>query len=549
MAAEPLHRSSLPDPFRAGLAAGWQVIDASTLAEDHTFEADVAIIGTGAGGGTAAEILCDAGLTVIMIEEGPLATSSDFRMRESDAYPQLYQESASRKTRDKAINILQGRCVGGGTTVNWTSSFRTPEATLQHWRDAFGLDGFAAADLAPWFERMERRLSVAPWPVAPNENNEALRRGAQALGIGVGAIRRNVAGCWNIGYCGMGCPTNAKQSMLVTTIPAALTRGATLLTRTRAWKLEQVTGRDSRIATLACVGLNAQGTDPTPRRIVVRAKTFIAAAGAIGTPALLLRSEVPDPHGVVGKRTFLHPTVVSAALMAEPVGGFAGAPQTIYSDHFLAVAPDGPIGYKLEAPPIHPVLAATTLPGIGPAHARWMHELAHLQVIIALLRDGFHPDSPGGSVVLRGDGSPLLDYRLNDYFWEGARRAFATMARIQFAAGATTVMPVHGAAASFTRWPEARDAIAALPLAPLATPVVSAHVMGGCPIGPDLRRAAADSNGRYHHLDNLYVFDGSLFPTSIGANPQLSIYALVAKLASALGETLRPRRTGQARLG
>ena len=549
MAAEPLRQSRLPDPFRAGLAAGWKVLDASTLGEDRTFEADVAIIGTGAGGGTAAEILCAAGLAVIMIEEGPLVTSSDFRMRESDAYPQLYQESASRKTSDKAINILQGRCVGGGTTVNWTSSFRTPEATLQHWRDAFGLDGFGAADLAPWFERMERRLSVAPWPVAPNENNEVLRRGAQALGIEVGTIRRNVAGCWNIGYCGMGCPTNAKQSMLVTTIPAALARGATLLTRTRAWKLERVNGRERRIGTLACVGLDARGTDPTPRRIVVRAKTFIVAAGAIGTPALLLRSEVPDPHGVVGKRTFLHPTVVSAARMAEPVDGFAGAPQTIYSDHFLAVAPDGPIGYKLEAPPIHPVLAATTLPGIGPAHAHWMHELSHLQVVIALLRDGFHPDSPGGSVVLRGDGSPLLDYALNDYFWEGARRAFATMAQIQFAAGATTVMPVHGSAAAFRRWPDARAAIAALPLAPLATPVVSAHVMGGCPIGPDLRRAAVDSSGRYHHLDNLYVFDGSVFPTSIGANPQLSIYALTAKLASALGEALRPHRTGQARLG
>jgi len=535
----------LPDPFRDGLAAGWKAIDASTLAEDRVFEADVAIVGTGAGGGTAAEILSAAGLSVLMIEEGPLATSSDFRMREADAYPQLYQESASRKTGDKAINILQGRCVGGGTTVNWTSSFRTPEATLRYWHDAFGLEGFAAADLAPWFERMERRLGIAPWLVAPNQNNEVLRRGAQALGVEVGTIRRNVVGCWNIGYCGMGCPTNAKQSMLVTTIPAALSRGATLLTRTRAWKLEPASGPGGRIGALECLGLDARGTDPTPRRIVVRAKTFIAAAGAIGTPALLLRSNVPDPHGVVGKRTFLHPTVVSAALMPERVAGFAGAPQSIYSDQFLGGATDGPIGYKLEAPPIHPVLAAITLPGLGPAHARWMHELPHLQVIIALLRDGFHRDSPGGKVVLRSDGSPLLEYGLNDYFWDGARRALATMAQIQFAAGATSVMPVHGSATSFTRWPEARQAIAALPLAPLVTPVVSAHVMGGCPIGPDVRRSAVDSSGRYHHLENLYVLDGSVFPTSIGANPQLSIYAVSAKLASALGETLRPRPVGQ----
>jgi choline dehydrogenase-like flavoprotein len=534
MMAEVLRVSRLPDPFRVGQRSGWKVIDASTLTDDRSFEADVAIVGTGAGGGTAAEILSDAGLSVVMIEEGPLATSSDFHMREAEAYPQLYQESASRKTKDKAINILQGRCVGGGTTVNWTSSFRTPEATLDYWRSAFGVEGFGVADLAPWFERAERRVNVAPWTVAPNENNDALRRGAQALGLGFGTIRRNVKGCWNIGYCGTGCPTNAKQSMLVTTIPAALARGATLLTRTRAWKLEHENARNGQISALECIGLDARGTDPTSRRITVRAKTFIAAGGAIGTPALLLRSRVPDPHGVVGKRTFLHPTVVSAALMPERIDGFAGAPQTIYSDHFLDVAPGGPIGYKLEAPPIHPVLAAITLPGQGDAHARWMRELAHMQVVIALLRDGFHADSPGGSVALRDDGTPVLDYPLNDYFWEGARRAFATMAEIQFASGATTVMPVHASGASFNRWRDAREAIAALALAPLVAPVVSAHVMGGCPIGPDVRRAAVDPTGRYHHLDNLYVLDGSLFPTSVGANPQLSIYAVTAKLASGL---------------
>jgi choline dehydrogenase-like flavoprotein len=549
MAATVLQQSRLPDPFRAGLAAGWKVIDASTLTEDHNFEADVAIVGTGAGGGTAAEILCDAGLAVVMIEEGPLATSSDFRMRESDAYPQLYQESASRKTRDKAINILQGRCVGGGTTVNWTSSFRTPETTLQYWRSAFGLEGFGPVDLAPWFERMERRLAIAPWAVPANENNDVLRRGAQALSFSVGTIRRNVVGCWNIGYCGMGCPTNAKQSMLVTTIPAALARGATLLTRTRAWRLEHANGRGGRISVLECFGLDARGTDPTPRRIIVRAKTFIVAAGAIGTPALLLRSEVPDPHGVVGKRTFLHPTVVSAALMPERVDGFAGAPQTIYSDHFLDVATDGPVGYKLEAPPIHPVLAAITLSGHGVGHARWMNELSHMQVVIALLRDGFHPESVGGTVSLRSDGSPVLDYPFSGYLWSGVRRAFASMAEIQFAAGAATVMPVHVSGASFTRWGEAREAIAALPLAPLTAPIVSAHVMGGCPIGHDVRRAAVDTGGRYHYLDNLYVLDGSLFPTSIGANPQLSIYAVAAKLAGALAESLAPRRVGSARLG
>ncbi len=541
MGAAATAPTALADPFRAGLAAGWKVIDASALSRDLALDADVVIVGTGAGGGTAAEILSDAGLNVVLVEEGPLATSSDFHMREPEAYSQLYQESSARKSKDRSINILQGRCVGGSTTINWTSSFRTPPATLEHWAREFALEGFGVADLAPWFEHMEQRLGVAPWLVAPNENNIALRRGATALGISTGEIRRNVKGCWNLGYCGMGCPTNAKQSMLVTTIPAALARGATLVTRARALTIAHANGR---AATLECAAMDAAGTDPTTRRIVVRAATFVVSGGAIGSPALLIRSKVPDPHGVLGKRTFLHPTVVSAALMPERVDGYSGAPQSIYSDHFLDLPPDGPLGYKLEAPPLHPILVATTLPGHGVAHADWMRQLSHMHVLIALMRDGFTARSPGGSVNLNADGSPVLDYRLDDFFWDAARRALVSMAEIQFAAGARSVMPLHAPVASYSSVSAAKAAIAALALEPLKTSVVSAHVMGGCAFGPDPKRSVTDRTGRHHQLENLYVFDGSLFPTSIGANPQLSIYGITAKLATELAGRLGARRLG-----
>jgi len=515
---------------------GGAVIDASKLERDLTLEADVVIVGTGAGGGVAAETLSEAGLRVILVEEGPLRTARDFHMDEAEAYPDLYQDSAARKTKDKAINILQGRCVGGGTTVNWTSSFRTPPATLAHWARALHLDGFAPEDMAPWFARMEVRLSVAPWEMAPNANNAALARGAAAIGIAHGTIRRNVVGCANLGYCGMGCPIDAKQSMAVTTIPAALARGATLVTRARALAFAQ---EGDRVTALGCAAMDAAGVRPTARRITLRAGTFVAAAGAIGTPGLLLRSHVPDPHALLGKRTFLHPVVVSAALMPDEVAGYYGAPQTVYSDHFLDTLPvDGPIGFKLEAPPLHPVLAAITLPSHGAPHASWMRQLPKLQVVLALLRDGFHPASPGGTVTLTGDGTPVLDYPLTPYLWDGARRAFRVMAEIQFAAGATQVMPIHGDGTAYRDWSTARAAIDGFTLAPLVTPVVSAHVMGGAPLGADPRHAVVDTTGRHHQLANLYVLDGSLFPTSIGANPQLSIFAFAARLASALAAKL-----------
>ncbi len=522
----------IADPIAQGLARGWKAYDASTFDRDREFDADVAIIGTGAGGGTAAEILANAGLNVVLIEEGPLRSSRDFHMLERDAYPQLYQESAGRRTKDKGIVILQGRAVGGSTTVNWTSSFRTPPQTLNYWSEHFGLSEYTEDALAPWFEHMERRLSVHLWDEPPNENNAVLARGAKKLGIPTAVIPRNVKGCYNLGYCGMGCPTNAKQSMLVTTIPSALDRGATLISRAR---VQRLTFSGDRADGLECAALDASGLQPGPHTIVIRARTFIVAGGAINSPALLLRSKAPDPYRTLGKRTFLHPTVISAAVMPQVVAAFSGAPQSIYSDHFLHTsALDGPIGYKLEVPPLHPVLLATTTPGFGPSNAKLLTGMPHLQVIIALMRDGFHPQSTGGTVGLHGDGTPLLDYPITPYVWEGVRRALKSMAQIQFAAGAKTVLPLHEAAQPVTSFEEAERLVDALPMEILRATVVSAHVMGGCALGSDPRSSVIDGTARHHHLENVYVFDGSTFPTSVGANPQLSIYGMIARNATRL---------------
>jgi choline dehydrogenase-like flavoprotein len=525
------------DPIREAIASGSKVIDAAALDRDLDLECDVAIVGSGAGGGVTAEALTAAGLDVVILEEGPLASTSDFHMREREAYPQLYQESSARQTTDKSITILQGRCVGGGTTVNWTSSFRTPPRTLNHWRDAYGFRRTNTVDLEPWFARMEERLAIAPWAVAPNENNDVLRRGCAKLGYSHGVIARNVRGCANLGYCGMGCPTGAKQSMLVTTIPAALSRGARLVQRARVARLE-IDGE--RVVALEANGVAGNGAPPSATRVRVRARHFVLAAGGIGSPAVLIRSNAPDPNNLVGRRTFLHPTVISAAIMPRAVNGHAGAPQSVYSDHFVDNAPlDGPAGFKLESGPTHPVLVGITLPGFGEEHTRWMARFPNVQVVIALLRDGFHRDSRGGRVTLASDGTPMLDYTMSDYLWEGVRRAYLAMAEIQFAAGAQSVMPVHENGKPCATLREAREAIEALPMRALAARVVSAHVMGGCPMGPSASRSVVDEDGRHYQLRNLSVHDGSVFPTSLAANPQLSIYALSARNSATLVKSLK----------
>ena len=532
--------SSVSDPIRRGLASGWKVYGGPHAPAPSELRCDVVIVGSGAGAGITAEMLTSAGLDVILVEEGPLRSSSDFRQRESEAYPTLYQESASRKTADKAISILQGRCVGGSTTVNWTSSFRTPPATLRHWQRRFDLPSFGEAEMQPWFEQVERRLNISPWLAAANPNNSVLREGGAKIGIATVAMQRNVRGCWNLGSCGMGCPTNAKQSMLVTTIPTALDRGARLLVQTRAERFEL--GADGRVAALIVRPVEVNGADapgPSPR---VVARHYVAAGGAINTPALLMRSKLPDPQALLGKRTFLHPVVASTAIFDERIEGWRGAPQSIYSDHFLETHPiDGPIGFKLEAPPLHPVIGSSTLPGFGPEQAAAMEAFPHTQALLALLRDGFHPDSPGGRVRLRGDGSPELDYPLNDFVFEGARRALLAMAEIQFAAGAKTVRPIHEMGRDYRSWAEARDAIAALPMKPYLTRVLSAHVMGGCGIAGRAELGVTRPDGRHWQVENLSIHDGSLFPTSIGANPQVSVYGMASRLSAGLAKALTGR--------
>jgi choline dehydrogenase len=528
---------AIPDIYKEGIASGWKVVDAAGLSAPQTIEADVAIIGSGAGGGVSAEILAEAGLKVVLLEEGGLFTSDSFRdMDERRAFRDLYQEGGARATSDGAIAVLQGRSVGGTTTVNWTSSFRTPPLTLKHWAGAHEVAGHGVEEMAPWFEKMEKRLHVMSWE-SPNPNNTVLRDGCAKLGWEWHAIPRNVNGCWNSGYCGHGCPVNAKQGMLVTTIPGALGHGATLVHRLRVGRLEHAGGK---ITAAHGQALGKDGRTPTGITVTVKARHYVAAGGAINTPALLLRSGAPDPNALLGKRTMIHPVVLSVAQMPEKIEPFYGAPQSIACDHFQWInGATGPVGYKMEVPPIFPGLGSGVLGTFGKALHEDMAMLPHTHAALALLRDGFDEQSPGGSVRLAGDGSPILDYEMTDYLWDGVRRAFLSMTELQFAAGAKRVRVSHTDAAYHTNWADAKREIGALPLRKFRTALFTAHLMGGCGMSENAKRGVVDSRGRHHQLANLSVMDGSVFPTSIGANPQLSIYGLTAQNASALAKELK----------
>jgi choline dehydrogenase-like flavoprotein len=507
-----------------------RIFTGKDVTRDTEVSADVCVVGSGAGGAVLAEQLVGRGLQVVMLEEGGYHTRNEFNMRESWAYPALYQEMGNRATDDQSVLILQGRSVGGGTTVNWCTCFRTPGPVLERWASEFGVEGLSQAALGPHWEAIEQRLHIQEWPLeAMNRNNRVLWEGCGKLGYSRGLIRRNVNQCADLGACGLGCPVDAKQSMLVTLIPEAVERGMDVYANASA-RRHLVDGRKVR-------GVEAQILEPardapTGVTLTVRAKTVAVCGGAINSPALLLRSGLTG-RGNVGKRLFLHPVVIMSALMEEPVEAWAGAPQSAYSRHFIDRGP-GRVGYFLEGPPLYPMIAATVLPGFGDAHQRLMARLPYTQVTIAITTDGFLPGDVGGTVRLANpkERRVHIEYPIQPTQWEAFRDACQVMARLQFAAGAREVVSLHASPVRLRPQDDIDKRLGEAPWEPGRVRVATAHQMGGCCMGKDAEKSVVDSSLRYHGLDNLFVVDGSVLPTSLGVNPQETIYG-IARLRSA----------------
>ena len=506
------------------------LVEGQTLEHDITLDVDICIVGSGAGGAIAAAQLAKAGLRVVVLEEGGYFTSDRFTMTEEDCYPNLYQESAQRTTADLSVAIFQGKAVGGTTVVNWTTCFRTPEYTLNNWRHHHAVSGLSGEILAPHYEAVESRLSIRKIALEHvNRNNRLLWDGCQTLGYQVDTLHRNVIGCALTGYCGMGCPVDLKQSMHLTYLPDAMSEGATVISRCQVQRLKW---NKDRVVEATAEFLDAFGLQPTGVQITVRANKFVVSCGAINSPALLMRSEVPDPYGRLGRRTFLHPVIVSCGEYEDPVEGYYGAPQGVASHSFAERGQE--VGFFLEAAPVYPVLLATACPLFGWEHRALMERLPYLAGHIGLAIDGHHEGEEGGTVKLMPSGRPQLDYTPSRAVLSALREAQKTLAQIQLASGAKRVMSLHNSPVYMTSVKDIQKLDEA-PFVPNQLAVFSAHQMGGCAMSDEPQRGVVRASDLGHHqLSNLYVMDGSVFPTSCGVNPQLSIFGLVHHMAEKL---------------
>ncbi|MFQ5513908.1 MAG: GMC family oxidoreductase N-terminal domain-containing protein [Myxococcota bacterium] len=483
------------------------VYDGRQLGRAVSRSADAVVVGTGAGGAVAAAELAAAGLRVVMLEEGGYYTGKDLRGDPLHSFERLYRDGGLTGTLGPApILVPTGCCVGGTTTVNSGTCYRTPRFVLELWEREWGLEG--ATELDEHFVAIERALSIAPVPDALyGPQNGCIEGACRELGWRGSRIPRNADGCLASGVCALGCTSDGKMAMSVSKIPEALRDGAELWVNTRAERI-LLEGRRA-------LGVLARSATGTP--LVVRAPLTVVACGAFHSPALLLASGIRSRW--IGRGLHLHPATRVVARFPEPIDGWREVPQAYNIDEFIED------GVFIQGQFVPPALQAAVLPGFGHAHKQRMVSFRTLASFGALISD----ESSGRVVALRGSSRPLAWYRLQRRDTRKLLFGIARTAEAFFVAGAEEVY--SGVAAK----PILRNRREALALERLHVPasgieIGAFHPMGTVRAGAP-GRAACDPWGRLRGWEGLAIADASLFPTSNRINPQLTIMALAQRAA------------------
>jgi len=513
-------------------------------------EADVVVVGSGAGGGVIAAGLAEAGRSVVILEAGPFVDERTMPTNELDAFSDLYLNHGLLSTWDGAITMLSGSGVGGGTLVNWMTSIVPSEAVRGEWASGHGLTGVVGDAWERDVATIEAELSVGPAAVIPPKD-EAILRGAAALGWDVAPTRRNAADCGACGSCPFGCTRGTKQSGIRVHLARAHAAGARIVPRVRVLRVIVEGGRAVGLEGTAIVTDPATGRPldhagrhgvPMTRRLVVRAPTVVLSAGALRTPAILQATGLGHPS--IGRHLRLHPVPVVAGRLADPVDMWRGTMQAARSLEFGAAAP-GRNGYVIEAAPGHPGLLALALPWEGrEAHAQVMAASRYLTPLIAVTRDGGE-----GRASLTKAGRVRLDYRLDATGVATLRHGLVSMARLARAAGASEIVAAGSPPAWFgrdsTSFESFEAKLASFDFGANRGALFSAHQMGSVRMGADPHGHPCDPGGRVRVGDSgdavvrgLYVSDGALFPTGIGVNPMVTVMALARQVTrTVLAET------------
>jgi choline dehydrogenase-like flavoprotein len=484
-------------------------------------ESEIAIVGSGAGGGLVAARLAELGHEVLVLEAGPYAPEPDMPTDELAAFDRLYLDHGMTSTVDVGLPILAGAALGGGTLVNWMTCIEPPPWLRAEWAHEHGLEGFDGRPTDTDLARLRTELGFE-LPASIGPKDQVIVDGAAALNWEVAPIERNAPPCSDCGACGFGCRRGTKRSGPRLHLALAAEHGARLLPDAR---VERVVGAGAS-GTKRVVGRLSSG-----RPFEVKSRRVVISAGALRTPLMLMRSGIAHP--AVGANLHLHPTVVVAGRFEEPVLMWRDTMQAARSTEFLRH------GFLIESAPGHPGLIGLAFPWAGTTEfAALMSDVHHYAPLIGIVQD-----HDGGRVRLSRSGRARISYRISARDAERARAALVAMARLTRAAGATRIVALGTPAA----WHEVRpgddavwraylERLARFDFAPNRGSAFSAHQMGTARAGRDPRTSACDGWGRVRGARDLYVADASLFPTDAGVNPMVTVMALAARVARAIHE-------------
>jgi choline dehydrogenase-like flavoprotein len=495
--------------------------------KDTELTADVVVVGSGAGGGTAAGVLAAAGLDVVVLEAGEYHDDADFDGSELTAFSNFYAV-APQMSVEGQMALMAGYGVGGGTVVNYTTSFRTPDDVRAEWA-GIGARQFAEQEYTDSLDAVYTRLGVNTDHDRAGQRDALLQRGLEKLGWHVEAMPRNVIGCEQdveCGRCGLGCRIGAKQSTAKTWLVDAAQAGARIVVGARAMRVTTAQGRASGVEAVTASG----------HRLVVRSRAVVAAGGAVQTPALLRRSGLGNAN--IGKYLRLHPATAVWARFDEDVLPWTGPPQSRFSKEHRDLDGKG-YGVIYETAPITAAFGSAFVPWHGAdAHAARMRDLRHLAPVVVIDRD-----RDSGQVKVGKDGEPVVSYGISEYDAAHLHQGIVNAARIAEAAGAVEVFTTHQRPVGFE--PGRRGSIetfaadaAAAGYRPSRVGLAALHIMGTARMGGSPADSATNPDGETWDLPGLVVADGSSFPTSSGVNPMISIEAIAHMNARRLASRL-----------
>lgn len=497
------------------------IVAGRTLTGEVSWDADVVVVGTGAGGAPLGHALAAAGKSVVFVEAGPRVLDTEMTQRVPEMLARLYWDRGARVTSNGAFTVSQGRCVGG-STVHYTAwAMRPPRPILDHWMYHLKITELDAKTIDPLVETVEKMLSTRPvLPHEINAHNHLIERGAAKLGLRGGFVHHNRVGCLGCGYCLLGCAYNRKQTAANTFLPAALGLGARLVSDAH---VDRVLTRGARVegvrARLLDGGHGEVGT------LTVHAPVVVLAAGTIHTPTLLIRSGIGDASGQVGRNLVFHTTTTMFGLFDEEVAAHRGFSPSYVVDHAMDLERYPDRGYYLVPAFAAPAAIAPFLPGFGDKHAATMRAYKRLAGLSVMLHDASR-----GRVTVAPNGRAVIEYALAPEDRGQLVEGMIAAGRLLFAAGAREVYPSSPGGMAFTS-PDQLDYLTSFEHLENRVALNTPHPQGTCRMGEMRQDSVVDPWGRTHDVAGLYVSDMSVFPTSVAVPPSITTMALALRTA------------------